>query len=66
MSYVKLLAAALVTAAVAALLVPAQAAAHPLGNFTVNRYAGIELAGSSLYVRYALDLAEIPTYQLGD
>ena len=41
------------------------AAAHPLGNFTVNHYAGIELAGSDLYVRYALDLAEIPTFQLG-
>ena len=41
------------------------ASAHPLGNFTVNRYAGIELAGRDVYVRYALDLAEIPTYQLG-
>ena len=40
------------------------AAAHPLGNFTVNRYAGIEVAGKDVYVRYALDLAEIPTYQL--
>jgi nickel/cobalt transporter (NicO) family protein len=49
----------------AALVAPAQASAHPLGNFTVNRYAGIELAGSEIYVRYALDLAEIPTYQLG-
>ena len=46
-------------------LLPAGAAAHPLGNFTVNRYAGIEVAGSSTYVQYALDLAEIPTYQLG-
>ena len=45
---------------------PATASAHPLGNFTVNRYAGIELAGSEIYVRYALDLAEIPTYQVGD
>jgi nickel/cobalt transporter (NicO) family protein len=52
-------------AVVAALLTPTQASAHPLGNFTVNRYAGIELAGSEIYVRYALDLAEIPTYQLG-
>jgi len=43
----------------------APASAHPLGNFTVNRYAGIELAGSDIYVRYALDLAEIPAYQLG-
>jgi nickel/cobalt transporter (NicO) family protein len=54
-----------VLAAVAALLAPTQASAHPLGNFTVNRYAGIELAGSEIFVRYALDFAEIPTYQLG-
>jgi nickel/cobalt exporter len=52
--------------ALAALVAVQAASAHPLGNFTVNRYAGIEVAGSSLYVRYALDLAEIPTYQLGD
>jgi nickel/cobalt transporter (NicO) family protein len=52
--------------ALAALLATATtASAHPLGNFTVNRYAGIEIAGSDVYVRYALDLAEIPTYQLG-
>jgi nickel/cobalt transporter (NicO) family protein len=42
------------------------ASAHPLGNFTVNHYAGIELAGDRVYVRYALDLAEIPTFQFGD
>jgi ABC-type nickel/cobalt efflux system permease component RcnA len=44
---------------------PVPASAHPLGNFTINRYAGIEIAGSDIYVRYALDVAEIPTYQLG-
>lgn len=60
----KLLVAALL-AAVVVLLAPATASAHPLGNFTVNRYAGIELAGDSVYVHYALDVAEIPTYQLG-
>ena len=49
-----------------ALLVPGRAAAHPLGNFTVNHYAGIELAGDTIYVHYALDLAEIPTFQDGD
>jgi ABC-type nickel/cobalt efflux system permease component RcnA len=48
-----------------ALVVPATASAHPLGNFTINHYAGIEVAGSRIYVKYALDLAEIPTYQLG-
>ena len=49
-----------------ALAVPAVASAHPLGNFTVNRFAGIELSGDRIYVRYALDLAEIPTFQEGD
>jgi nickel/cobalt transporter (NicO) family protein len=51
------------TVVAAALSVPAAAAAHPLGNFTVNRFAGVELAGDRLYVRYVLDLAEIPTFQ---
>jgi nickel/cobalt exporter len=60
---VKLLVAVLL--AVVALLAPSTATAHPLGNFTVNHYAGIELAGSRVYVHYALDVAEIPTYQLG-
>ena len=58
-------AAALVVVAVA-LAHPRGADAHPLGNFTVNHYAGIELAGDSVYVRYVLDLAEIPTFQFGD
>jgi nickel/cobalt transporter (NicO) family protein len=58
--------AVLVLGALLALVAVEAALAHPLGNFTVNRYAGIEVAGSSLYVRYALDVAEIPTYQLGD
>jgi ABC-type nickel/cobalt efflux system permease component RcnA len=58
-------AAALVVVAVA-LAHPGGAAAHPLGNFTVNHYAGIELAGNRVFVRYVLDLAEIPTFQSGD
>jgi nickel/cobalt transporter (NicO) family protein len=46
------------------LLVPAGvAAAHPLGNFTINRFARVEVAGHTLYVRYVVDLAEIPTLQ---
>jgi nickel/cobalt exporter len=47
----------------AVLVVPAAAQAHPLGNFTINRFAGVELAGDRVYVHYVLDLAEIPTYQ---
>ncbi len=55
----------LLTAAVAALALPALAAAHPLGNFTVNRFSRVEVSGPRLYVRYVLDLAEIPTFQAG-
>ena len=52
--------------ALAALGVPAAALGHPLGNFTVNRHSEIVLSGDRVYVRYALDLAEIPTFQEGD
>jgi ABC-type nickel/cobalt efflux system permease component RcnA len=50
---------------VAALAWPALAAAHPLGNFTINRFSRIEVSGPRIYVRYVLDMAEIPTYQAG-
>jgi len=53
-------------AALAALASPARASAHPLGNFTVNRFAAVELSGRDVYVHYVLDLAEIPTVQEGD
>ena len=49
----------------AALLAPAAALAHPLGNFTINRFSRVEVSGHRLYVRYVLDMAEIPTFQAG-
>jgi ABC-type nickel/cobalt efflux system permease component RcnA len=49
----------------AALAVPAAASAHPLGNFTINRFSRVEVSGPRVYVRYVLDLAEIPTFQAG-
>ncbi len=52
--------------ALALLAHPAGAWAHPLGNFTVNRYAEVDLAGDRVFVRYAVDLAEIPTFQERD
>jgi nickel/cobalt exporter len=55
----------LVSLALGALALPAAASAHPLGNFTVNRFSRIEVAGPRVYVRYVLDLAEIPTFQAG-
>jgi ABC-type nickel/cobalt efflux system permease component RcnA len=39
------------------------AGAHPLGNFTINRFSRVEVSGHRLYVRYVLDMAEIPTFQ---
>ncbi len=45
------------------LLIPAAALAHPLGNFTVNRYSRLELSPEGLRLRYVVDMAEIPTFQ---
>jgi nickel/cobalt transporter (NicO) family protein len=41
----------------------ASAAAHPLGNFTINRYSGIEVKSAEVLVHYVVDMAEIPTFQ---
>jgi ABC-type nickel/cobalt efflux system permease component RcnA len=54
---------ALAIAAVAALAAPLAANAHPLGNFTINRYSELDVAGNRVYLLYVLDLAEIPTFQ---
>jgi nickel/cobalt transporter (NicO) family protein len=52
-------------AALAALVLPTAASAHPLGNFTINRFSRLETSGPRLYVLYVLDMAEIPTFQAG-
>lgn len=41
---------------------PAQA--HPLGNFTINHYAGINIQADRADIDYVLDMAEIPTFQV--
>jgi nickel/cobalt transporter (NicO) family protein len=43
----------------------ATAGAHPLGNFTINRFSRIEVSGHRVYVVYVVDMAEIPTFQAG-
>lgn len=53
----------LLLAACTALAAPGAAQAHPLGNFTVNRFSAVELSGNRAYVKYVLDMAEIPTFQ---
>jgi nickel/cobalt transporter (NicO) family protein len=45
------------------LLAPAVAQAHPLGNFTVNAYAGLEIGRGQITIDYVVDMAEIPTFQ---
>jgi nickel/cobalt exporter len=40
------------------------ASAHPLGNFSVNRYAGIVVTPHGVDVDYVVDYAELPTYQM--
>lgn len=56
------LAAALV-AVVAAVLVAGVAAAHPLGNFTINHYAGLRLETDRIVLDVVIDEAEIPAFQ---
>jgi ABC-type nickel/cobalt efflux system permease component RcnA len=49
-----------------ALLVPVTAAvalAHPLGNFTINHYAGIRVEPARVLLDVVIDEAEIPTFQ---
>ncbi|AKJ14125.1 nickel transporter [Streptomyces incarnatus] len=48
-----------------ALLPAGPASAHPLGNFTVNRYDGLVAAPGQLRVDHVEDLAEIPATQAG-
>ncbi len=52
--------------AVFASLLPREAQAHPLGNFTINHYSDLEFAGETARITYVLDLAEIPTLQQKD
>ncbi len=37
-------------------------AAHPLGNFTVNRAVSVVIGADAVSVRYIVDMAEIPTF----
>jgi ABC-type nickel/cobalt efflux system permease component RcnA len=43
---------------------PAVVLAHPLGNFTINHYAGIRVAADGVSLDIVIDRAEIPTFQI--
>ena len=53
---------ALLLGAIAAGL-PAAVLAHPLGNFTINHYAGITVGRDRVQLDVVIDMAEIPTFQ---
>ena len=37
--------------------------AHPLGNFTINHYAGLRVSRDAVTIDFVLDMAEIPAFQ---
>ncbi|HET9435626.1 MAG TPA: hypothetical protein VFO50_02120 [Candidatus Limnocylindrales bacterium] len=43
--------------------VPAIVLAHPLGNFTINHYAGLTVTPDAVELDVVIDMAEIPTFQ---
>ena len=57
----RLLAAAI--AGLTTLTVPALAMAHPLGNFTINHYAGLRVEPERVLIDVVIDFAEVPAFQ---
>ena len=49
--------------ALIALVLPGIALAHPLGNFTTNRYAALLVEPTGVRIAYAVDMAELPAYR---
>jgi nickel/cobalt exporter len=46
-----------------AALAPAAAAAHPLGNFTINHFAAIRVTPERISLDVVIDRAEVPAFQ---
>jgi nickel/cobalt transporter (NicO) family protein len=55
---------AVLAAVVVGVAAAPSALAHPLGNFTTNRYSELDVSGNRVYLLHVVDLAEIPTFQL--
>src|SRR5437773_5794297 len=41
----------------------AYASAHPLGNFTINHFARLDIQSERIRIHYVIDMAEIPAFQ---
>jgi len=59
----RLLTVAVLLAGLALAALPRSAAAHPMGNFTINHYSALTVAAKQLDLLYVIDMAEIPAYQ---
>jgi ABC-type nickel/cobalt efflux system permease component RcnA len=59
----KIIPVLLLLVAALAVIAPREALAHPMGNFSINHYAGISVEPGYIEVSYLIDMAEIPTYQ---
>jgi nickel/cobalt exporter len=44
--------------------VAALATAHPMGNFSVSHYTRVDLSAQGAEITYALDLAEVPAFEM--
>ena len=62
MKKIRRVAVILLTLMISLIVVPV-AFAHPLGNFTINHYAGIQVSRDKIAVDFVLDMAEIPAFQ---
>lgn len=54
---------ALLAAIGLSIVVAVPAFAHPLGNFTINRFSQVQVNGDRVEVLYVIDYAEIPAFQ---
>src|SRR4051812_25487126 len=54
---------AVVVTALLLLVLTEATPAHPLGNFTINHFARVEVGDGQARLHYVVDLAEIPTFQ---
>ena len=53
---------ALIVGCMALVAAPRSAAAHPMGNFTINHFSSLTVGNRQVSIFYVLDMAEIPAY----
>src|SRR5262252_689407 len=55
--------AACLAATLSLLMLASKTPAHPLGNFTINHFARVQVGPTRIQVRFVVDMAEISTIQ---